>query len=125
MASVSISAIRFSAWTALASLLARGQPVRDLLLAIFDGTHERRPDVLSRRSQMKTANAIGLHQQRQIDVHDCALTQRVVAPALAAAQFALLTSSIILARIPAFAGMTQLFPIAATPRVLLLDICVT
>ena len=66
-----------------------------------------------------------LHQQRQIDVHDCALTQRVVATAQAGAQFALLTSSIVLTWIPAFAGMTQLFPIAATPRVLLLDICVT
>src|SRR6266571_2257450 len=65
----------FGPGKALPSLFARSQSVGDLLLALFDRTHQHRPDE-PRAKPDEDREDDGLHQQRQVDVHDCPLSGR-------------------------------------------------
>jgi hypothetical protein len=55
---------------ALAGFLAGGEPVRDLLLPVLDRAHQRRPDELGTEAD-EDGERNRLHQQRQVDIHDC------------------------------------------------------
>src|SRR5437870_8957969 len=53
------------------ALLARGQAVRDLLLALLDRAHQRRPDEFDREPDEKREGE-GLRDQREVEVHPSA-----------------------------------------------------
>src|SRR2546425_628099 len=53
------------------ALLARGQAVRDLLLALLDRAHQRRPDEFDHEPDEKREGE-GLRDQREVEVHPSA-----------------------------------------------------